>query len=83
MSTYSPPRARQAWQEFQPISTAHVRNRGRSGFAEARIYRKIQRGPHLDVFCLDMRTWKGTNTAGTETHRTPHPRREAGRLAGP
>ncbi len=64
-------RARRAWQEFQPISTAHVRNRGRSGFAEARIYRKIQRGAHLDVFCLDMRTWKGTNTPGTETHRTP------------
>jgi alkaline phosphatase D len=64
-------RARRAWQEFQPISTAHVRDRGRTGFAEARIYRKISRGAHLDVFCLDMRTWKSPNTAGTETHLTP------------
>ncbi len=63
-------RSRQAWQEFQPISTAHVRGRGRTGFAESRIYRKIPRGPHLDVFCLDMRTWKSPNTAGTEQHRT-------------
>jgi alkaline phosphatase D len=64
-------RSRQAWQEFQPISTSHVRGRGRSGFAEARIYRKISRGPHLDVFCLDMRSWKSPNTAGTEDHLTP------------
>ncbi len=64
-------RARQAWQEHQPISTAHVRGRGRSGFAEARIYRKIERGAHLDVFCLDMRTDKSPNTAGTEQHLTP------------
>ncbi len=64
-------RARRAWQEFQPISTADVRHRGRSGFAEARIYRKIHRGPHLDVFCLDMRTWKSPNTAGTEKSLTP------------
>lgn len=64
-------RARRAWQEYQPITTAHVRDRGRTGFAEARIYRKIERGPHLDVFCLDMRTSKGPNTAGTEDHLTP------------
>lgn len=64
-------RARQAWQEYQPISTAHVRGRGRTGFAEARIYRKIERGAHLDVFCLDMRTDKSPNTTGTEDHLTP------------
>ena len=59
-------RARRAWQEYQPIATGHVRGRGRSGFAEARIYRKIERGPHLDLFCLDMRTWKSPNTDGLE-----------------
>ncbi len=64
-------RARRAWQEFQPISTAHVRGRGRTGFAGARIYRKVSRGPLLDVFCLDMRTWKSPNTTGTEDHLTP------------
>ena len=35
-----------------------------SGFAPARIYRKVSRGAHLDVFCLDMRTYKDPNTAG-------------------
>ena len=52
------------------------RGRGRSGFAQARIYRKIERGAHLDVFCLDMRTVKSPNTAGTEHRAHPHPRRE-------
>jgi alkaline phosphatase D len=59
-------RARQAWQEWQPIRTDRVRGRGRDGFAAARIYRKIERGPHLDVFCLDMRTEKSPNTPGLE-----------------
>ena len=64
-------RARQAWQEYQPISTRDVTRRGRSGFAEARIYRKIERGPQLDVFCLDMRTFKSPNTTDLETETTP------------
>lgn len=59
-------RGRRAWQEYQPITPTHVRGRGHDGFAEARIYRKISRGPLLDVFCLDMRTFKDPNTAGTE-----------------
>jgi alkaline phosphatase D len=64
-------RGRRAWQEYQPIATGHVRGRGSDGFAEARIYRKVGRGAHLDVFCLDMRTHKSTNTANTEQQPTP------------
>ena len=64
-------RARQAWQEYQPISTAAVRDRGGDGFAAARIYRKVERGAHLDVFCLDMRTHKSPNTANLEAESTP------------
>jgi alkaline phosphatase D len=64
-------RARRAWQDYQPISTADVRRRGRDGFAAARIYRKIERGAQLDVFCLDMRTWKSPNTDGLEPYETP------------
>ena len=64
-------RARRAWQEYQPIRTGDVRGRGRNGFAEARIYRRIERGAHLDVFCLDMRTHKSPNTANTEPGSTP------------
>ena len=61
-------RARQAWQEYMPIANPR-RERG-DGFAPARIYRKINRGPQLDVFCLDMRTHKDPNTPGLETQRT-------------
>jgi alkaline phosphatase D len=64
-------RGRRAWQEYQPIATGHVRGRGSDGFAEARIYRKVERGAHLDVFCLDMRTHKSPNTTNTEPQPTP------------
>lgn len=60
-------RGRQAWQEYQPIAQL---SDGSTGFEPARIYRKISRGPQLDVFCLDMRTFKDPNTAGKETSLT-------------
>ncbi len=62
-------RARRAWQENMPIADGRAHRRG-SGFGEARIYRKISRGPNLDVFCLDMRTFKGENTPGLEKEKT-------------
>jgi alkaline phosphatase D len=63
-------RARQAWQEYMPIADPRAAERRGDGFAPARIYRKISRGPLLDVFCLDMRTYKDPNTPGLETERT-------------
>lgn len=60
-------RGRQAWQEYQPIAQL---SDGSTGFEPARIYRKISRGPQLDIFCLDMRTFKDANTDGKETHLT-------------
>lgn len=64
-------RGRQAWQEYQPISGLSTRiGDGSTGFEPARIYRKISRGPQLDVFCLDMRTFKDPNTDGKETNLT-------------
>lgn len=42
-------RARQALFEFQPISTTD------------QVYRSIRYGPHLEVFVLDMRTYKDAN----------------------
>lgn len=62
-------RARQAWQEYQPIADPHSHRRD-GGFAPARIYRKVERGRHLDLFCLDMRTFKDPNTPGLEAERT-------------
>ncbi|AKU19057.1 alkaline phosphatase [Luteipulveratus mongoliensis] len=62
-------RAKQAWREWQPIGEADARGR-RTADGRNRIYRKVTRGRHLDVFCLDMRTFKSPNTAGLEKHRT-------------
>jgi len=64
-------RGRRAWQEYQPIATDAVRARGRDGFAASRIYRTIERGAHLDVFSLDMRTHRGPNTPNLEPDGTP------------
>jgi alkaline phosphatase D len=49
-------RARQAFLENMPFTTPE-------------IYRRIDRGRMLDVFMLDMRTYKGPNTPGLETSR--------------
>lgn len=62
-------RGRQAWQEYMPIADSRALRKG-TGFEPARIYRKIERGPQLDVFALDMRTFKGGNTPGMEPHAT-------------
>lgn len=62
-------RGRRAWQEYQPIADPRAMGRG-SGFEPTRIYRRIERGPDLDVFVLDMRTAKGENTAGRERQAT-------------
>ncbi|SEI41589.1 alkaline phosphatase D [Arthrobacter sp. yr096] len=67
-------RGRQAWQENMPIADSAALWRpgtfdaGR--YQPARIYRKISRGPQLDVFCLDMRTFKSPNTDGKESYAT-------------
>lgn len=48
-------RAKQAFFEWLPITP------GAEGIG--RVYRKIERGPHLDIFMLDMRTYKDPNDA--------------------
>ncbi|MEV7606282.1 alkaline phosphatase D family protein [Paenarthrobacter sp. NPDC089322] len=67
-------RGRQAWQENMPIadSAALWRPGTFDGgqYQPARIFRKISRGPQLDIFCLDMRTFKSTNTDGKEPYAT-------------
>lgn len=51
-------RAFQAWSEFQPVSRATANNH--------QIYRKISYGPLLDVFVIDMRTYRNANSADTQ-----------------
>ena len=57
------PRARQAFHEYFPI--------GSTVESVGRVYRRIPYGPLLDVFMLDMRTFRGPNTGDAQT--TPGP----------
>lgn len=47
-------RAKKAFLEYLPIAYQG---------GKERIYRKVSYGPLLDVFCLDMRTYRGANPA--------------------
>ncbi|MFJ9903555.1 alkaline phosphatase D family protein [Streptomyces sp. NPDC101152] len=53
-------RSRQAFSEYFPISTI-------SGRPDGRIYRKVSHGPLLDVFVLDMRTYRNANSPDNQT----------------
>lgn len=54
-------RGRRAWQEYQPLPVKRLVPADGDGFAPSRIYRKIPRGQHLDLFLLDMRSFRGPN----------------------
>ena len=63
-------RAKRAWWEYQPISNRPSVPRPTAAGTPGRIYRKLSYGRHLDVFCLDMRTYKDPNTTGLEPVQT-------------
>ena len=54
-------RGRRAWQEYMPVPVSTFVDRRGDGYASGRIYRKVPRGPHLDLFVLDMRSYRGGN----------------------
>ncbi|WP_030865398.1 alkaline phosphatase D family protein [Streptomyces sp. NRRL S-37] len=54
-------RARRAFGEYFPMSTL------RPGAREGRVYRVLRQGPLLDVFVLDMRTYRNANSSGDQT----------------
>lgn len=54
-------RARRAFAEYSPISTL------RPGAREGRVHRVLHQGPLLDVFVLDMRTYRNANSPGGQT----------------
>ena len=58
-------RAARAFHEYMP--------RGVPPAEPGRVYRKVSYGPLLDVFMLDMRSYRGPNGANTRppTARTP------------
>jgi len=55
-------RGNQAFHEYWPI-----RERRRE---PGRVYRRIAYGPALDVFVIDMRTYRGPNTANNQSERS-------------
>ncbi|WP_226584419.1 alkaline phosphatase D family protein [Acuticoccus sediminis] len=59
-------RARRAFHEMTPIR--------RTPGAPGRIYRVIRHGPLLDVFFLDLRSYRGPNGPSLETAPTPEAR---------
>ncbi|WP_232249495.1 alkaline phosphatase, partial [Streptomyces sp. HB-N217] len=54
-------RARRAFGEYFPVSTL------RPGAREGRVHRVLRQGPLLDVFVLDMRTYRNANSPGGQT----------------
>lgn len=56
-------RASRAFHDYFPI--------GRTAEDVGRVYRKIPYGPHLDVFVLDMRTFRGPNSADDQAAAGP------------
>jgi len=57
-------RSRQAYLEYAPM---RLQQRDDAG----RIYRKISYGPRLDIFVLDMRTYRGGNSANLQPNEGP------------
>ncbi|MGW2049752.1 alkaline phosphatase D family protein [Streptomyces sp. NPDC001858] len=54
-------RARRAFGEYYPISTL------RPGAKDGRVHRVVRHGPLLDVFVLDMRTYRNANSPDDQT----------------
>ncbi|NEY30994.1 alkaline phosphatase [Streptomyces sp. PRKS01-65] len=53
-------RACRAFAEYFPVSTL------RPGARQGRVYRVLRQGPLLDVFVLDMRTYRNANSPGDQ-----------------
>ena len=56
-------RAARAFHEYMPLRTTQIE--------PGRVYRKISYGPLLDVFMLDMRSYRGPNGEGKEDSYGP------------
>ncbi len=59
-------RAGRAFHEMTPISYQPAE--------PGRVYRKIAYGPHLDIFFIDLRSYRGPNTTGMQTEMTDESR---------
>ncbi|RAJ57464.1 alkaline phosphatase D [Streptomyces sp. Amel2xB2] len=55
-------RSLRAFSEYHPLTTLPATDR------DGRVYRVVHHGPLLDVFLLDMRTYRNANSPGTQQH---------------
>ncbi|WP_314173658.1 alkaline phosphatase D family protein [Streptomyces winkii] len=55
-------RSLRAFAEYHPMTTLPA------GDQDGRVYRVVHHGPLLDVFALDMRTYRNANSPGTQQH---------------
>lgn len=60
-------RARRAFTDYFPLDR-------RRHDAEGKVYGRFSRGPHLDLFMLDMRTYRGANSANLQPAAGPDTR---------
>ncbi|MGH4035040.1 alkaline phosphatase D family protein [Actinomycetota bacterium Odt1-20B] len=56
-------RSLRAFSEYFPVSTLAP---GHAGDTDGRVYRVLRHGPLLDVFVLDMRTYRNANSPGRQ-----------------
>ncbi|GHJ94217.1 alkaline phosphatase [Streptomyces sp. NE5-10] len=62
-------RASRAFSEYFPVSTLRAGTGGAAG-AEGRMHRVVRYGPLLDVFVLDMRSYRNANSPGRQADDT-------------
>ncbi|MGW6570209.1 alkaline phosphatase D family protein [Streptomyces sp. NPDC054975] len=61
-------RASRAFAEYFPVSTLHAR--GDAPSTGGRMHRVVRHGPLLDVFVLDMRSYRNANSPGRQADDT-------------
>ncbi|MET9518131.1 alkaline phosphatase D family protein [Streptomyces sp. NPDC002994] len=62
-------RSMRAFSEYFPLSTLPARAKG-GNENDGRVYRVVRQGPLLDVFVLDMRTYRNANSPGRQPDDT-------------
>ena len=87
-TTATPKSACRCWSRARRAPSSNTRRCGRSAEETERVYRHIPYGPLLDVFVIDMRSYRGPNTLqpagdGRRRDRLPRPRADPVAEAGP
>ncbi|RYX93568.1 MAG: alkaline phosphatase [Comamonadaceae bacterium] len=63
--------AARAFREYSPVPLEGFEHEGPAGVESGLLYRRIQYGPLLDVFLIDMQTHRGPNSHNLQTEGGP------------